>query len=94
MVVFFFPPMTIHAVFHVVATFGVLGYVTCRSPIFSFGISVMKYMGFASEVLPIMSIHAVCFVVIFSEGTPLSLEVKHVEVGVFGHLMNEFNFDL
>jgi hypothetical protein len=94
MVILLFPPMTIHAVFHVVATFGVLGYIACRSPVFSFGISVMEYVGFAPEVLPVMSIHAVCLVVIFSEGAPFGFEVKHMEVGVFGHLVNELNFDL
>jgi hypothetical protein len=94
MVIFFFPPMTVHAVFHVIATFGVLCYIACRPPVFSFGTSVMEYMGFASEVLPIMSIYAVCFMVIFSEWTPFGFEVKHMEVGVFGHLVNELNFDL
>lgn len=93
MVVLFLPPVAVHAFFHVIATFRVLCYITCRPPVFSFGISVMEYMGFTSEVLPIMSIHAVCFVVIFSKGAPFGLKVKHMEVGVFGHLVNELNFD-
>jgi hypothetical protein len=48
----------------------------------------------ASEVLPIVSVTTLGFVVLGTEGAPLSLKEEHVEVLVAGHLMDQRRLDV
>ena len=56
---------------------------------------VVKQMWLAAKILPVVSVDAVCFVMILVlEWTPLCLEVKHVELGVLLVLVNQPSFDI
>lgn len=51
---------------------------------------VVEKMGFAAEILPVMSVDAFCFVmVLVLEGAPLGLEVEHVKMGVVCVFMDQ-----
>lgn len=55
---------------------------------------IAEDMRFSSEVLPVMSIVALGLVMLFVEGTPLSLEIEHVEVSIFLHEMDDPSLDV
>jgi hypothetical protein len=50
---------------------------------------VGKKVGFASKVLPVVCINTLSLVMVCIEGTPLSFEVKHVEIVVSLHLVDQ-----
>lgn len=52
---------------------------------------VRKQLGLSPEVLPIVRVDALCLVVLSVEGAPLCFEVKHVELLVTRHLVNQWS---
>ena len=50
---------------------------------------IVVELGLSSKVLPVMSIVALCFIVLFIERAPFSFKVKHVEVCIFLHKMDD-----
>lgn len=55
---------------------------------------VVENIWLPSEVLPIVRIDALCFVVLLVEGAPFGFEIKHVKVGVLGHLVYQPRLEL
>ena len=45
-------------------------------------------MWFPSEVLPVVSVATLCFIVLSTKWTPLSLKVEHVELLIAWHFVN------
>jgi hypothetical protein len=86
MVLLFFPPMTLLAWSLERTSFFIVANESLSFPVLT-GLEciVIKYLGFPSEVLPVVGIITLGLVVVFVEGTPLSLEVEHVEVRVLVH---------
>jgi hypothetical protein len=60
----------------------------------SFVALIIENIGLSPEVLPVMSINTLSFVMLLVEWTPLSLEVKHIKIYVFFHLMDQSCFEL
>lgn len=57
--------------------------------------TIRKLLRLPPEVLPIVSIHAfIPFVLILSVGAPHRLEMEHVEIIIFLHLVKQINHDL
>lgn len=76
----FFPSMTSCAVTLQWTPILILSDEITSLPIFTeFKRTVPKEMGFTPEVLPVMSIHALSFVMLMVKGTPFSFEVEHKE---------------
>lgn len=56
---------------------------------------VLEQVWLPSEILPVVSIHALRLVVVFGERTPGCLEVKQVEVYILGaHQMQQWHLDV
>ena len=55
---------------------------------------IVKQVGLAAEIMPIMSIDTLSLVVGFDVGAPLSLEVVHIERVVALHLVDEACLDV
>lgn len=51
-----------------------------RFPVWAQLVTVVEDVGFAAEILPVMSVDALGLVMFFVVGTPLGLEVVEVEV--------------
>jgi hypothetical protein len=51
-------------------------------------------MRFSPEVLPVVGVITLGLVVFFVEGTPLSLEIEHVEISILSHQMDYSCFDI
>lgn len=64
-------------------------------PLLAHGVGVIvEQMGLAAKVLPVMRVNALRLVMLLVVGAPLSLEVKHVELLLPGHLVDERRFDV
>lgn len=95
MVLLFFPTVAVRTASHVFAALVVLRHESILPPVWADTISVIsENMRLSSEVLVVVSVRTLRLVVIFVEGTPLSLEVKHVEIMVLLHLMNKSSLEL
>lgn len=68
--------------------------ITCLPLFTHFKGIIGKIMRFTAKVLPVVRINALGFVVFLVIGTPFCLEVIHVEVVVFRHLMNKRCFNI
>ena len=55
---------------------------------------VAKEVGFAAEVLPVVGVEALGFVVLVGEGAPFGFEVKHEELFILGHLVDQRGLDV
>ncbi len=55
---------------------------------------IVENLRFSSKILKVMSIVTLSFVVFLVKWTPFSLEIKHVEVLVLGHIMNDSSLDI
>ena len=51
-------------------------------------------MWFPSEVLPVVSVATLCFIVLSTKWTPLSLKVEHVELLITWHFVDERCLDI
>lgn len=90
MVLLFLPSMATFAARLLRTPFMILCNESARLPILADLVStIVENIRFPSKVLPVVSIHALRFVVLLIEGTPLCLEVEHVEVGILGHLVDQ-----
>ena len=89
------PSMRISTARLVGATLDILGNKCPWLPVIAYLVAlVFVHVWFPSEVLPVMRIDTLGFVVLLVEGTPLRLEVEHVEVTVLLHLMNQSSFEV
>lgn len=86
----FFPAVVPAAVTLQTAPVLVLANEIARLPLFAhLKRVVLEQMRLPSEVLPVMRIDTLRLIVFGVVGTPLSLEVKHIEFLVARHLVNQ-----
>lgn len=55
---------------------------------------VVVQLWLATEILPIVSVVALSFVVLFVKRTPLGLEIEHVKIFIFLHKVYDSRFDI
>ena len=90
MIILLFPSMTMLAASHILATISILCNKSSSSPILAkMFVIILKDIRFSSKILPIMTIHALRFVVIFVKWTKLSFIVIHIEICIFCHLVDD-----
>ena len=53
---------------------------------------VVKEIRLPSKILPIVSIVTLSLIVLLIERAPLSLEVKHIVIAIFSHLVDQSSF--
>ena len=75
------------------APFDILGDECSWLPVIAYLVALIFVdVRFSSKILPIVRINTLGFVMLLIEGTPLCLEVEHVEVTVLLHLMDQSSF--
>lgn len=85
-----FPTVVLAAVGLKLAAFLILAYEISSLPLLTnFERVVLEEVGLSSEVLPVVSVHALSLVVFCVVGTPFGLEVEHVKFLVPGHLVDQ-----
>ena len=90
MVFLLFPPVAAFASRLILASFMILGNKSTRLPIFTDLVRIiLKDIRLTSKVLPIVRIYALCLVVVLIERTPFCLEIKHIEVSILLHVVNQ-----
>lgn len=90
MVVLLFPSVTTLTASHICTAILIFSYKGTSLPVFAeFVAIVCEDVGFASEVLPIVVVHALCLVVLLVERAALSFEVEHIEIRIFLHLVDQ-----
>ena len=88
----FFPAMAMVTIFHFLASFRVLRYISGRLPILTFCTSVAEKFRISSKILPIVSIYTVGFMMVLPEGAPLRLKMVYVEVRVLRNVYGSTRF--
>ena len=82
-----FPPMAKRTLILLTAPFLVIRNKSVRFPVGAHLMRILKLMGLASVVLPIVSIQAyLSVVVIFSIGTPNCFEMVHIKIHIYDKL--------
>jgi len=89
-VIVFLPPVTILTRSLKHATFFVLANESACLPICTqHQCIIIEQIGLSPEVLPVVSVVTLGLIVLLVERAPLSLEVEHIEVGIFLHKVND-----
>jgi hypothetical protein len=89
-ILLFLPPMTLQASSLELAPFLILADESACLPVGAqLWWSVVKQIRLPSEVLPIVRVVTQCLVVVIVEGTPFCFEIKHEEVSIFAHYMDQ-----
>ena len=88
------PPMAVRTARLLLASLMILSYERPRLPIGAELSFVRELTWFTSKVLVIMSVHALCLVVIVVKWAPFSFEVEHIEICISLHMMNKAHFKL
>ena len=95
MILLLFPTVAILAASLVLTALMIFSYEGSWLPIRAYlHTIIIEYVWFTSEILPIMSIHTLCFVMFLVKWTPFSFEIKHPKVIIFLHVMNQSSFKL
>ena len=77
----------------VLAPFNVLCDESSWLPVVAYFVAlVLEDIWFPSKVLPIVCINTLSLIMFLIKRTPLSLEVKHIEIAIFLHLVNQPGF--
>ena len=94
MILLFFPSMTVLTTCHIRAALMVLGNECSCFPIWTNSrAAVVENVWFSSIVLPIVSVDTLSFVMLFIEWAPFSFKIKHVEIFIFFHLVNQSHLE-
>lgn len=95
MVLLLFPAVALRTVAHLLASLVILCDENVRPPAAASDVAVvLEELRVPAKVLVVVGVGALGFVVLLVEGTPLGLVVKHEEIGVSFHVMDQSHLQL
>jgi len=94
MVLLFLPTMAMLASSFINTTVLIMAQEYIRLPIGTRNIIVFKELWFSPKILPVVSIHTLCFIVIKVKWAPYSFEMKNKKFFILWVFMNELNSDI
>ena len=89
MILLLFPSVAALAACLILAAFMIFGNESTGFPILAdFLARIIEDIRLSSKILPIVSIYALCLIMLLVERAPLCLEIEHIEVSILRHIVN------